>query len=343
MLSRWQGGGLFAMAAARFGAGAVGLVLLLGLAGCHGPDRAGPTPLLSPAEATAATRQLWADREAALQSRNAPGIRKHDEGVAAAIDLANWSPKPGSQVLLSRRSVDRIEVAVPRQVTWPVRFLAAVTSDSVETDPELTLLLLSRRDQRSPWRLAWSADLAANTGYPAFALDDDGYTLPAPPDAELAMATGRASAALAGYLTRLTADKKLTAAAGEFTPGKFTYGHVAADRAEISTARENGDRASTRWRASEAPAFGVRLADGGALVVGAVEREHTKTYKWLGGLYQDDGRTRLDPRLAPGAYAGLTTISLHAVAIHVPPAGPGRRPAVLAETSGKVNVKGRRQ
>jgi hypothetical protein len=207
---------------------------------------------------------LAASDRAAAQGNQTHGL--------ALVTGAQWAQVNGQYTALAsagtpvpRYKYGRPVFYVPALDDFPYWFVVAVPRQRVRSGhlaaPVNTLLLFERGKQTVPWTLSGSAVLEAKL--PDIAMDG-GYAIPvATTDAQLLLrpdVVGATQAAVAD-------DGPSSPAAAVVGPGPYTTGLYAAQSAQAKAAKARGLQYT--WLLEGAPfwQFGLRLADGGALVL----------------------------------------------------------------------------
>ena len=143
-------------------------------------------------------------------------------------------------------------VAVPRVTDTGGRLSAAVS----------TLMVFDRADQSLPWTLSGSAVL--DRPLPAIARDRDGYAIDvATTDSSLLLRPDVVGATQAAVVD----DGPASPAAAVVGSGPQTTGLYAVQAAQAAAAQSLGLQYQWLLQAGPFPQFGLRLADGGALVL----------------------------------------------------------------------------
>ncbi len=184
-------------------------------------------------------------------------------------------------------------VAVPRVTDTGGRLSAAVS----------TLMLFDHTDQSRPWTLSGSAVL--NRPLPAIARDRDGYAIAvATTDSSLLLRLDVVGATHAAVVD----DGPASPAAAVVGSGPQTTGLYSAQAAQAAAGDSLGLQYQWLLQAGSFPQFGLRLADGGALVLYAM---------YLNTAAQHPNLVAGSPIQVPAAFRPLlaspTEIGTHAV------------------------------
>ncbi|MGD6978073.1 hypothetical protein [Citricoccus zhacaiensis] len=229
----------------------------------------------------------------ALNYRN----RKIDDSVQAP------EPVAGSPVLAA---------AAVSEPSFP-RTAMAVTEGEGNSTPQI--LMLRQASARSQYRLVANAPMTPGAQLPAGSLDQGGIAVIGSGDAEgLVMAPGSAFAGAARYLTDSRDEFSKRIEANPYIDAIHDYQEGLIENAS--------DARFSFWRKSvPRSVVGLRLADGSAIVIGAVDAETVARPREQGGTVivdelaaelGGDGRETTD---------GLRMTYREAMALHVPAAG----------------------
>lgn len=271
-------------------------------------------PLPEPAAADVVTRVL--DEAAAGRTEALSGTALD---LARAAERARTAPPPPQPSLSRPREPDVL--AVSRGPAWPRTILAA-TTDPVGEVP--TLHWLVSTGAAEPFTLAASVPLLPGASVPALGPVAGGAPALAPTErAGLAMAPRSALEAYAAALQRprprttpgvATDDAFATALATAFTAQQKSLGALSTAKAEHAVGQDR--------------TLALGLADGGALVVGRLDRTDTFTARpGARQLRVPESYVRLAGRAT--ATRSITLTTLQPVVLVVPP-GDGTVTAVAA-------------
>jgi hypothetical protein len=214
-----------------------------------------------------------------------------------------------------RTAPSGVGIYVPRQTSWPVRFLAEVPTASA-VRPFLEFLILSRTSAKSRWHVVYDTGFTwtggASVSPDPGVFDEHGYDVV--PAGEV-----RADDAvpyLARYWQAWRDDASPPAALPPFAPGVWTteYGQSIAGRQ--GRLGDNGLPERIAYGDERAPAgevwtFGVW---GKELVCSPMHQTTT----WTGPAHQDANRQKWGADLAPGVYRSVTAEILREPCVLVP-------------------------
>lgn len=321
-------------------AGALGLVSLVVAVGVHAVKRQSAQPVqlgvaapptsaqaaalrlggppgslvITPSQARSVLGAMWTLRVNALTARDPSLLQELESGAAERGDAIRVRcrscalPAPDA-------SYDQVQLFVPRQTTYPARFLAEVATRGKDGTPQTEILVLVRTSDSSPWTLdletGW-VGTGSGTGFIRARADDEGFNLP------VSTATQHVAAAvrqdLADYWQRAKDD-------GEAPPlGSFGAGSWTTDRARhLSSYPQDGVGSNgllghfTASVSSEDPIHEFTYAGGpgypgGELACGALwTTSIDRAAPGRGDPYQPADRSNWGPQLPPGVYSEITT------------------------------------
>jgi hypothetical protein len=273
-------------------------------------------PLVTPPLGRRIVGAVWPVRDRALAGRDLATVRALESGPALAVDVARMRSGGAPNRAIPDRTVPTgLAVYVPRQNTWPARFLAEVPTTS-GAQPFLEFLIFTRASARSRWQVVydtgftWAAKdkIAPDPGV----FDANGYDLV--PAGEIP--ADDAVPDLARYWQSWRDDPYPPAAVPPFAPGTWTtaYGQSVADRQD-----QVGDNGLP-----EHIAYGDKPAPAGELWTFGVWGEELvcspmhQTTTWTGPAGQDANRQKWGPDLAPGVYRSVTADILREACVLVP-------------------------
>ena len=310
-----------------------------GLAGCSTPvpqpqpqAQADSLPALEDAQVDRVLTGLEETVEAGDAAQDAAALAPRLQGAALSLRQAGYTvrtavptaPEPapvGGEALLE---------AVPPAGEWP-RWFLAVTRASETDVPQVSVL--AQASARDPYRLSASATLLPGTTLPELDTEEELAVPVAADSAEgLVMTPADAVARYADVLTTGSASQW----AGTTADDIFRQQVLAEADAERTAVGAYYGYASTHApRAGEV--WGLRTADGGALVVGVVDGARTFTPNAAGI------RQVLPPEVAalagrPDA-AGSTVRTAEVLVLAVPPEGSTEPLRLLAGNRGVVAVE----
>jgi hypothetical protein len=286
-------------------------------------------PLLD--EAIELVRGYWRTRTAAFSSKQEGELTVWEQGAAATLtrevlDEARLNGKPTPQT----STPDTIRVYMPRPSGFPRAFLAAVTATDPDVAPEVYLLVFTKRDARSSWKLSWWVRYADNTPLPPIVVDRGGFAtqLTAPRQrATLLADTVTVERRLRDYL--MQAEKASRPPRSSFFADAVnTYGTVKKHQTARVLTRLNGVVTTRAPRDARLPGFAFLTRDGALLAV-TVAEDVVQEYI-VEPLVQDPNRLQADGRIPPGVYRTIITRFLATYAVQIPNAGSGRRAVALA-------------
>jgi hypothetical protein len=274
---------------------ALAVALVTGAAACSGDGRpaavSGPssptashmsapdpaltgTPAPAPGVTLGEARQVLGDVLAADDVARAAG----DERLA--LDLSRDAPNAitaatyrASAMAPPRYTWGRQTLMVPRLVTYPYWFTAAVERRDVRGRTRTAVLVLLRDSEKSRWRIDFSALLDSGQEPPSVRLDADGYATALATRDESVMISPH----LMGPLHATIAEEGVGGfAAGLVAPGAHTTGYftqIAADR-QLAKDRDCMNYDSI-FAATTYPVYALRTPDGGAVVLYSLNRTTT--------------------------------------------------------------------
>jgi Protein of unknown function (DUF3592) len=284
------------------------------------PPAAGP--LVTPAQAHRIAEAVWPLRDRALADRDLGTLQALETNPALAVDVSRLRSGGAPNRPNPARTAPQLAVYVPRQRTWPIRFLAEAVTTSAGK-PFLELLILARSSPKGRWEVVYDTGFGQGTG-PALQVepgifDPQGYDLIPQPNAVTA---ADAVPHLARYWQAWRDDGATPAALPPFLPGTWTsvYGQSVAGRQDqpdlngLPAHISYGDRPAPP---SEVWTFGVYGNQ--ELVCSPMHQTTT----WTGPAHQDANRQKWGPDLAPGVYQTVTADILREPCILVPPPSGG--------------------
>jgi hypothetical protein len=244
-------------------------VTLLTIQGCAPATDADAVTASSHSVTFAAARQAYDDYRAASDAAAVQGDKTRALSVVTA---AAWAQANGQYLALAAGTpVPRYRYGapafyVPALEGYPQWFVVAVPRSTVTSGragPAVdTLMLFARAKKSVPWTLSGSAVL--DRPLPAIALDADGYAdAVSTTDSALLLrpdVVGATQAAVAD-------DGPASPAAAVIGAGPYTTGLYAAQAARATAERARGLRYQWLLQGARYPQVGLRLAEGGALVM----------------------------------------------------------------------------
>jgi hypothetical protein len=231
------------------------------------------------------------------------------------------------------RSFSTLVLAVPRQTTYPLDFLAELRttqwvdmSDGVDAwEPWVELQVLTKKSASSPWQLSFDTGYDGVNSTPPPLMTFDTYSVGfGTPDIEAYATRPSASPPVPAskYLPLLAAlyqSYKDTGAPPASTPF-VKNGYARAIGADLATDREGEVYAGNRQHYSfsaDAGAGAWQFSNGGyPLVCGSVVDAATVT-PVSGLIYQNGDETNYGIPLPPGEYKQVTTFAIHQTCVVV--------------------------
>ncbi len=217
-------------------------------------------------------------------------------------------------------------VVAPRFTRYPMWFAALADDEEAGTR---RLAVFERADSLSPWLMTAAPELEGDSGLPGLEIDGDGAAESVAADDGDGLAFAP-QAALDSYARALS--NKSAAERDLFDDDPFLQG-----TADFQQAQENLPHASfaQSWSAQEVR-HAVRLADGGALVVGTLSR--SDEYEAADDSYIDWTDNAAAKAYLPGRVFRSARLSFsHQVLLRVPPKGKAR---LLGQYGGVVDGQG---
>lgn len=296
-------------------------------------------------DAFAVVRELWEQRERALAEDDVDTIGRLETGVAREVDIAAASENLARHRRLSRalggREFRGANVTVGTEPGYPATFLAQLHTSGYGEHAStrfIHILVLTRGDHASPWRLAFDA---AYGGASKFAHEH--FDAPAQTWIDPALVHQE----LADYWQHWK-DAGTAPIESLFGPGPWTT-----ERGElISSVPQDGLRDVCQCRTHVE--YSVDLdADGlyrfglpeGELACSAVRIHRVERPRWkLLSLRQDRDRRNWGGLLAPGSYLSIDERSSYQTCILIRPEshprGPGLEPIGGGNTGDSVAMTG---
>jgi hypothetical protein len=242
----------------------------------------------------------------------------------------------GQSGLDDQFTIGNIKVAVPTES--PVtQFLATTTVRSSDGSND-QYLLFTRGTEADPWKVTMSAQLDKGSA-PKLAKDKDGFVSLV--DADHAATLLAKPADLAGELANVWAKD-----AGEeratkhvFANGPLTTGAVDQFVQELSQSNING-KVDFKFEPNEAAPAAFRTANGGALVLFALNVHETVQATGSDGLVQPDSREVFGGLVPPGQYGAVRYERTSILAAFVPPKGKKARAKIIGIYDGITAASG---
>jgi uncharacterized protein DUF3592 len=272
--------------------------------------------LVTPPLARRIVSAVWPLRDRALANRDLATVRALESGPALAVDVARMRSGGAPNRPTPDRAIPAgFRVYVPRQSSWPARFLAEVPT-TTDAQPWLEMLIFTRASAHSHWQVVYDTGFGAQPGGTVSPepgnFDEEGYD--EVPAGEIP--ADDAVPNLGRYWQAWRDDPNPPAAVPPWAPGTWTteYGRSVADRQ--NQVGDNG--------LPEHIAYGDKPAPAGELWTFGVWNEELvcspmhQTTTWTGPAGQDANRQKWGPDLAPGVYRTVTADILREACVLVP-------------------------
>ncbi len=289
---------------------------------------------------------VWAARETARTSDDAPALRRLDAGVELERDLGVTydNRRQGLWSRRVKRPLGPNLVVVPRQSRFPNSFLAAMqtsgewalsATDHTPSGVETDLLVFTRANRASTWRVAGESRFPGpltklTAGREVAQLPSVGGYSPAPRQPRW-ITPRQAIAALAGYYQHF-ADYGTKPDASPFRPGTWTTGQGSLIAAVGLPGQINsrGYRNTVRYSADpHVYEFDLNGADVVCGTVRGVSIDIPPTP--AGYLNQPRDRNNWGGLLAPGPYAEIHEYLMHQVCLAISPTRAGGIEAISGD------------
>ena len=278
-------------------------------------------PLVTAAQARAIVDAVWPLRDEALASRDVSTLREIETQPALIGDLSRMDDggSPDRPVPDQVAPAD-MAVYVPRQTTWPIRFLAEAATTSVG-QPFLERMVFARTSPADSWHVVLDsgegqptpADVELDPGI----FDSAGYDVV---PAQTAVPSWSVAASLAGYWQSWLDVGAAPASGPQFSPGLWTteFGEQFAGQQDSTSG--NGLPTHITYGDPATPpgdfwTFGVYGNED--LVCTPVFESKT----WTGQADQDANREHWGPELAPGVYQSITADFIREPCVFETPTG----------------------
>lgn len=319
-------------------------ILALGACGQDDPDEGDETtgsievsndPILLPADARAIVEELNAGSDKANATIDENLQNSIETSPARDIDDAFFKRLRAlgrTTASGAARQLAEVKVYVPKQTTYPARFMAYVQLSLVDNPgepPTSRLRLYEKEAADEPWKLAMYITVPPEFPAPEVPLDADGFAqmVNDEQDGSFKLDPSRVPEEFSNYLSGYAAGTESSI----FSPGRFTSElsesyKAAVDKdagAQITTSVSTtpGDR--------EVQAF--KTADGGALALFSTDVVTSYAAAPGRSLSPTSGSEGLLP---PGTYDTIERTVTHMVAAVVPPATSERMVQIVGSTSG---------
>jgi hypothetical protein len=273
-------------------------------------------PVVTPPLARRIVSAVWPLRDRALAGRDLATVRALESGPALAVDVARMRSGGAPNRPTPDRAVPSgTRVYVPRQSSWPVRFLAEVPTTS-DAQPWIEMLIFTRASARARWHVVYDTGFGAQPGSTVSPepgnFDEEGYD--EVPAGEIP--ADDAVPNLARYWQAWRDDPNPPAAVPPWAPGTWTTEYVQSVADRQDQVGDNGLPEHIAYRDNPAPAgevwtFGVWNEE---LVCSPMHQTTT----WTGPAHQDANRQKWGPDLAPGVYRTVTADILREACVLVP-------------------------
>ena len=247
-------------------------VLALALSGCvtvHGETAM--VPATDKGEAAKVLRKFTAENNRANRTLDARHNATIETGVLGAIDQAGLRARKGAGEQRNRtyeplRLTDA-RYFIPEQAGWPKFFVADTKANRGEGNRWLLVFQRGRHD--APWKASYLA-VVPERQVPRFARDADGRAKAVVPGgAGLATDPSKLPRTYARYLQDGSGDV--------FAPGRFTDELRAERDKQLKETHVRNEYIDQSAATAQYPTFGLRTADGGALVFFATHHHHKQT------------------------------------------------------------------
>ena len=232
------------------------------------------------------------------------------------------------------RNLQDVTTYVPRQTTYPARFMAYVKlplADDPAQPPTTRLRLFEKADADEPWKLAMYISVPPEFSAPDVPVDADGFAeMVSEDDAENlkldpAQVPEELSRYLSGYGTTLETSV--------FAPGRYTTELAQSYKTSAEEDAQAEITSSTEVKPGDLDAQAFKLRDGGALTLFSTEAVTTFTAPEGKSLNPTAGSEGLLPS---GRYTTIKRTTAHMVAAVVPPADAEGMVQIVGNTSGVV-------
>jgi hypothetical protein len=279
--------------------------------------------VVTPAQASRALAVLWAAREKALVEQDGAQLRTLETGSALHGDEIRL-PCQDCRLHAPGATYSRAVVLVPRQTSYPARFLAEVATTAVDGGPTTEVLVVVRRSPTASWTLALDTGWSTVTSPPGDLSEplEDAAGLDLPPTASAHAAARRARQRLAAYWQQAK-DAGAVPPSGPFVAGPWTTGRAAELAAHPQGGVQgNGLLGTTKvWVSPKDPLYEFSSPGGGDLACGVVWTQSLNYGGPQGYPYQPADRSNWGPEVPPGTYREMTTSYQWQSCMFVDPSG----------------------
>ena len=277
-----------------------------------------PLPKVSLAEARRVVRnaveldvQAGTSNDKAILAMFATGLNLEIE--SGVLDLAAADSEEAFEPYTSKV----VKVFTLRTTAYPRYFLAQTETDFQGGIIDRSVLLFSRESKQASW--LWDRSIAHPTdGWPKFAIDADGYVRIEVDATKLLFDPATAPAELATYLSIASADPPPNAAL--FAPS-FGTDEYRDETTDLLQGWPDGYATTFTATPTAHQVFTFRLKDGSALVsfgLSSVTLVSNPESNPDDAIEQDDTRSTMDSRIAPGVYREFTLNDLEDFSVVVP-------------------------
>lgn len=225
-------------------------------------------PVLLPADAAAIVQDLNDGSDTANLTLDAQLQDSIETYPARDIDDANFKRLSalGRTTASSGtpRTVEDIKAYVPRQTSYPARFMAQVRLAREGSQPTSRIRLYEKEAADQPWKLALYVTVPVEFA-PEISLDADGFALMVGEDEAdgLKLDPSRVSLEMASYLSGYPSGVDSSI----FAPGRHTSELSQSFKDSAEQSAQATITSSTRVESGELPVQAFKTADGGAVVM----------------------------------------------------------------------------
>lgn len=235
------------------------------------------------------------------------------------------------------RQLQDVTVYVPKQTTYPARFMAHVRLALVE-DPDATpttrLRLYEKQAADEPWKLALYITVPPEFPVPDVPMDSDGFAEMVTDDQDDAhkLDPARVAEEFSNYLSGYAAGTESTI----FAPGRFTSELSQSYKSSVDEDAEAQVTTSIRSTPNDREVQAFVTADGGALALFSVDVVTSYAAAPGRSLSPTAGSEGMLP---PGTYDTIDRTVTHMVAAVIPPANSEGMVQIAGSTSGVVGFE----
>lgn len=257
------------------GAATATAVLGATLSGCvtvHGEQAV--VPAVTEAEAGKVLEHFTKTSNKANRSHDVKLSRSIETGALGAIDQAGLKSRkkvqPQGNPEYNPLRVSDERFLIPKQAGWPKFFVADTRTNRMRDGR--WLFVFQRDGADAPWKASYLAVLE-NSEMPEFVTGKDGHAeaVPGGAGSKLLLPPDKLSDAYTGYLSEGTGQEN-------FAPGAHTSKRRAQRKGSESRPGKRTEFADQAAKAPQYAPFGLRTADGGALVFFASQHHSKETY-----------------------------------------------------------------